>query len=146
MQNEQVIDVGELPPALIRSIKSVAEPVIRETLSVLRDAPEYYREPAHMQQVIDHAVAGRIDRETWPLLYFAYLVTRGSLIAAERLEPLRNGLNQYRTDNHDPLGQLLRDYMDDRVQVLASPTATDDLQVREPLASYNERLQGRSET
>jgi len=146
MQKEYPVDVGDLPPALIRSIKSVAEPVIGETLSVLCGARDYYRDPVNMQRVIDHALTGHIDRETWPLLYFAYLMTRGAPIAAERLEPLRKGLNQYREDNRDPLGQLLRDYMEDRVTVLASPTATDKpLQVREPLASYNERLRRRPE-
>ena len=145
MSKEHVVNVGELPPTLIRSIKTVASSVVSETLGTLHGRQEHYRDPKNMQRVVNDAIDGKVDQETWPLLYFAYLVSRGGNINAERLEPVRNGLNEYAAENHERVGRPMQEYMADRSRVLATPTATDDdKQSTQPLPSFAERMGARS--
>ena len=145
MPKEHIVDVGELPLTLIRSIKTVSNPVISETLGTLHGQQALYREPKTMQRVVNKAIDGKIDQETWPLIYFGYLVTRGGNIKAERLEPVRNGLNEYMRTNHEFVGRAMQEYMGDRASVLVSPTATiDDRKSSQPLASYADRMAARS--
>jgi hypothetical protein len=93
---ETIVVTGGVPPFVQRSIKSMANTVLRDYALLLDDHVTERKEA-----ILDGALSGQVTSETWCLLYIAYRVAEKSRLKTETITPLREALLEYIRRNKD---------------------------------------------
>ena len=117
--------IEHLPKFVLRSISATGPMTVESTLAILNNKDPRYSSPKIRQEIMNDALDGKVSKDTWPVLYFAYRVSEKSKsIRAEKLDALRTGLLEYVKNNPTEGSPALQSYMKERVDVLDRVSGT----------------------
>ena len=116
---DNVTTITDLPRFVVRSVRSMGHTVIRDATAVMAPDPPQYDDVDVRNKIIDDAAGGKVDQDTWAVLYMAYRVAEKSRMRPNNIHPLRRALLKYVEDNETLDNAALVSYMTERKEVLS---------------------------